>query len=83
MRIIAITSAGKEYLYSLWSAHAVPAASAEKICAALNKANYRIRPGQAWKLYDVGQLDSAHDIACQQRFYIRSGRIFDSDTYNY
>lgn len=83
MKIIAITTAGAEYMYSVWSAHAVPVSSAEKICAALNKAGYRIRDGKTWRLYDVGPLDNAYDIAKQQRFSVRSGRVYDNEMYSY
>ena len=77
MKILAITTTGTEYLYSMLSVHAVSVASAEKIRSALNNARFRLRDGETWYLYDVGPLDPAYDLACMQRFTVRSGRIFE------
>lgn len=77
MKIIAIAPVGAEYLYRCSTAHAVPEKNAEKIRSALNNATYRLRHGETWHLYDVGPYDNAYAYAALQRFYIRSGRIYE------
>lgn len=77
MKIIAIAPAGAEYLYRCTTAHAVPMKSAEKIRSTLNSVAYRIQAGETWHLYDVGPYDNAYAYAAMQRFYIRSGRIYE------
>lgn len=77
MKIIAVAPVGAEYLYRCSTAHAVPMKSAEKIRSALNSATYCLRPGETWHLYDVGPCDNAYGYASLQRFYIRSGRIYE------
>lgn len=49
---IAITKTGTEFLFNRSSMIAVPAASAEKIAAALNNVNYRIKAGEKWHVYE-------------------------------
>ena len=77
MKIIAIAPVGAEYLYRCTTAHAVPMKSAEKIRSALNSAAYRLRSGETWHLYDVGPYDNAYGYAALQRFYIRSGSVYE------
>lgn len=76
-KIIAIAPAGAEYVYKRDSAHVVPVSSAEKIRSALNAAGYRLRSGETWHLYDVGPYDNAYGYAALQRFYIRSGHVYE------
>lgn len=73
-KIIAIAPAGAEYVYKRDSAHVVPVSSAEKIRSALNAAGYRLRSGETWHVYDA---DACELAACWQRFYIRSGRLYE------
>ena len=77
MKIIAIAPVGAEYLYRCTTAHTVPEKNTEKIRSALNNAAYCLRAGETWHLYDVGPYDNAYAYATLQRFYIRSGRIYE------
>lgn len=73
-KIIAIAPTGAEYVYKRDSAHVVPASSAEKIRSAPNKAEFRLRSGETWHLYDA---DADELAACWQKFYIRSGKLWE------
>ena len=77
MTILARTVKGKEFIYSIASAHKVPKVSAQKICDALNKAQYGITPEQAWFKYEIDQYDSAYDYAKTQSFRIYKGKIYE------
>ena len=83
MKILAITPTGKEYQFRTFSAHSVPASSAQVICEALNRSGYRLRSGEQWHLYDIGELDSAYPVARFQSFRRRSGKIFEYPVYKY
>lgn len=83
MKIVAITRPGTEYIYSVFSAHAVPVSSAQRIRSALNASGYRLKAGQTWHLYDVDKYDDAHAIAQQQRFSVRKGRLYSVEMYQY
>ena len=71
-KFVARAIIGQEFIYVRSSAHAVPAASAYKIRDALNAARFRLNDGETWHVYD------AEGEECWQRFYIRSGKIFES-----
>jgi len=77
MKVLAIAPVGAEFLYTLSSAHAVPSSSAEKIRSALNAARFRLRDGETWHLYDLSPFEVETTAATYQRFYIRSGRLFE------
>ena len=49
---IAITNPGSEYMFKKSDVIAVPAASANKIIEALNRIQYKLKPGEVWKLYE-------------------------------
>ena len=69
MKILAKTTEGAEYLYSVRSAHKVSARSGQQIADALNKAGYQLeRPGEKWHLYDVDEYDTAYDMGLYQSF---------------
>lgn len=78
MRILAIASKGTEYMYRTNTAHKVPTASAEKIRSALNNSRYHLRENETWHLYDVGPYSDGHFYGERQRFFIRSGRLFET-----
>ena len=56
-KFIAITTPGTEFLFRRSSAIVTPAASAEKIAAALNAAKYQIKPGEKWHVYENEYID--------------------------
>lgn len=49
---VAITTERREYTYRIDSMIAVPTASAEAIADALNKAGYKLKPGEVWYIYE-------------------------------
>lgn len=49
---IAIAPKGSEFLYRKSSAIATPAKSAAAIAEALTKANYKLKPGEVWHVYE-------------------------------
>ena len=76
MKILAKTTEGAEYLYSVRSAHKVSARSGQKIADALNKYGWQLEtPDEIWHLYDVDEYDTAYDYAQFQSFTIRDGKI--------
>ena len=77
MKILAITTAGKEYMYSASSARQVSNTSAEKIRQVVNAYQYKLKPGQLWHCYDIDKYDVAYDYAMGQRFTIRKGVVSD------
>ena len=77
MKILAITTAGKEYLYSIKTARAVSDRSAVKITRIINGNKYLLQPGQVWHCYDIDQYSAAYNAAQFQRFTIRRGVVSD------
>lgn len=77
-KIIAKTIIGKEFMYGKSSAHAVPAASAHRICSALNNARFRLHEHETWHVYDADDFEIETSAASYQKFFARSGRIYES-----
>lgn len=77
MKILAITTAGREFMYNPKTARAVSNASAEKIAAVVNHYKYKLQPGQVWYCYDIDKYDTAFYYAQVQRFTIRKGIVSD------
>lgn len=75
MMIVAKSVKGQEFLYGARTAHKVPKASAQKICKALNDANWKLNGGEIWFVHEVDQYDSAFEYAEWQSFSIRNGAI--------
>lgn len=75
MTIIAKTTEGKEYLYSVKSAHKVSKASADYICKICNEYKYRLKNGEKWHVYDVDTYESAYDVALLQRGSVYKGIV--------
>ena len=76
-KLVAISKIGAEFVYSRKSAHAVPIASAEKICNALNKLKYRLNDGECWHVHDAGMYEMEYTAAGSQSFAIRNGCIYE------
>lgn len=71
-RIIAKTIIGQEYLYSKVY-YQVSKASCEIICNAMNAANYQLKTGEKWKVYETGEY------TWKNAFYkavLRKGKVF-------
>ena len=49
---IAISAKGSEFLYRKSTAVAVPTKSAQAIAEALNKINYKLKPGEVWHVHE-------------------------------
>lgn len=77
-KFIAKAVTGREYLYDRYSAHMVPAASANRICSALNAARYRLKDHETWHVYEYEDGGYDGEYAAFQRFYIRSGKLFEA-----
>ena len=74
-KMIARAVKGREFLYSPSSAHAVSAAGASSICAALNAAGWGLKPGEVWHVYDLGWYEREATAAGLQAFTRRAGCI--------
>ena len=84
MIIVAITTKGKEFLYSARSAHEVSKRSARKIVDVLNK--YRVllkNDSDIWHIYEVDKYDMAFDYANDQKFTVYNGIVRRKYSYNY
>lgn len=69
MKIVAVTTDGKEFVYGVRTAHRVSNAGAMKICKILNHVRYGLKkPAEKWWVYDVDEYDMAYDIASTQTF---------------
>lgn len=66
MKIIAKAQKGKEFLYNLDSAGFAPDSSAQKMADDMNKANYKLGPGEVWHVYDAQYGD---DLRIFKKFY--------------
>ena len=75
MKIAAITIKGTEFIYKASTAHKVPKSSGADIVDALNRAGFRLRPGEVWHLYDIDRYSGAYDIASCQGFRVYRGRV--------
>lgn len=77
MKILAVSVAGREYLYTASSAHAIKENDLDTIRSVLNRSRFRLKDGETWHVHDVGPYDRAHAYASAQRFFIRSGRVYE------
>lgn len=77
MKILAVSVAGREYLYTASTAHAVPEKYIDAVRSVLNRSHFRLKDGETWHVHDVGPYDRAHAYASAQRFFIRSGRVYE------
>lgn len=82
-KLIAKTIAGKEYVYSRKSAHAVSAAAAEYICNVLNEKKYKLKEGEKWHVYDCGCYEMEYTEAGSQKFTRRKGVVSEVRRYNF
>lgn len=76
MFIIAKTTTGKEYFYSTIDCYAISKAKKDIICNALNKAKYKLKNGEAWKVYDIGLIDAEYTNARFEKMYTYKGKIY-------
>lgn len=71
MKVVAITTDGKEFLCKARTAHKVSNAGAEKICKILNKCRWDLKnSNEKWWVYEVGMYDMAYDYAITQDFHL-------------
>ena len=71
-QLIAKTIIGKEYMHSRTHAYFADK-DADKICAALNKANYKLKEGECWYVYDY---DFTQDWYVEQNITLtRAGNV--------
>lgn len=75
MIILAKTTPGKEFLYSVQSAHKVSKASAKTILKIVNEFRFTIKENEIWHMYHIDEYDSAFTIAQRQGFIIRKGFV--------
>jgi len=81
MKILAITTEGKEFMYKKNSVHGVPQKKAQEICDRLNKVRYRIRDNEKWFVYEVDKYDDAFYYAQDQKFYNTARGLKARDLY--
>ena len=79
MKILAITTPGKEFIYSVMTAHKVSARNGHKIMNAINEARYKLKDGEVWHMYDVNEYDRAYDVGQFQNFTIRKGKLYETE----
>jgi hypothetical protein len=77
MKILAITTAGKEFIYNYATARAVSDRSAEKIAEIVNAHKYLISGEKKWHCYDIDRYDRAYEYALVHKFKIRKGIVSD------
>ena len=70
---VAITDKGREFLYRKSSMIAVPTKSAMKIVELLNKANFELREGEVWHLYENDWV--SNDYISREIKALRKGRV--------
>ena len=71
MKIVAITTEGKEFLFKVRTAHKVSNAGAEKICKILNHIRHNLKGAtEKWWVYEIGEYDMAYDYAMTQGFHL-------------
>lgn len=75
MIILAKTIPGKEFIYSVHSAHKVSKASAKTILKIVNEFRFTLKETEIWHLYHIDEYDSAFVIAQRQAFTIRKGIV--------
>lgn len=75
MIILAKTMPGKEFLYSVQSAHKVSEASAKKILQVVNDFRFTLEENETWHIYHIDEYDPAFTIAQRQAFIIRKGIV--------
>ena len=73
-KFVAVTTPGAEYSYRTSTAHFVSKENASRILDALNRAGHLLRPGETWHLYTAEDPD-----AVPYRYYIRSGKLYESE----
>ena len=73
MTILAKTIIGKEFIYSVSSAHKVNKKKADYIAECLNNCGFMLKDGEKWHVYEVDQYDKASIYAEDQTFYITKG----------
>ena len=77
MLIIAKTQEGREFCYTMKTAHAVSEKSALKICDILNESKYQLSASEKWYIYEIDCYDSTLEYARHQIFRIRKGIVKD------
>jgi len=77
LKILAISCAGKEFMYIASSARKVSEKSSSYIRQIVNENNYLLKPGQVWHVHYVDEYDAAFDYAMRQAFRVRKGVVSD------
>ena len=75
MTIIAKATKGHEYLYSAISAHRVSKRSAAYICRICNSVRYRLKDGERWHVYEIGDYGYPYDVAQTQYGSVYKGTV--------
>lgn len=71
MKIVAKTTKGQEFMFSIRSAHKVNSKKAEKIVEMLNGCRWMLKDGEIWHIYDIDEYDAgAYAWAETQSFFI-------------
>ena len=73
--VIAKAIKGQEYLYNRNTVLLVPAASAQLICDSLNTAQYRLKDGEVWHLFERDWYTEQFAVG---NAYKRNGKVFIS-----
>ena len=59
-KLIAKTFSGKEYIYFKFDTYQANQKKIDIICNAMNKANYKLKPGEKWHVYTVSDYTYNH-----------------------
>lgn len=77
MKIVAVTTEGREFMYKSRTAHKVSERSAARIAETLNKIGFEIdkASGEKWSVFTVDNYSSAIIFAETQKFSVYKGNL--------
>lgn len=82
MKIVAVTTEGREFMYKSRTAHKVSERSAARIAEALNNAGFQVDKanGEKWHVYNIDEYSAAYPAAIGKQFTIRNGYLYEKKT---
>ena len=78
-KIIAKTFSGKEYIYSKFDTYQANQKKIDIICNAMNKAAYKLKPGELYHIYQVTEEEYKHAF---YKLVNRKGKLFISEIWS-
>lgn len=78
-KLIAKTFSGKEYIYSKFDTYQASQQKIDIICNAMNKAAYKLKPGELYHVYQVTEEEYKHAF---YKLVNRNGKLFVSEIWS-